>query len=265
MNFENLNKMINYIEENLTEKIDYNELSKIVGEPKQILQRIFVFLTNMTITEYIRKRRLQNAFEDLKLEDVKILDLSLKYGYESDIAFTRAFKAMFGMTPSEVKKAKDEKYKLMPIIKFNKDFEKMEFNYKIKDIEEIELYCFETEATNYDDLLYKIRELYRFLKETGIHKKLKASKMYGISIERNEQLKYLVGSKEKMKNTIKYIIPKGKYAIFEVGSREQKDITKLENNIYLTWKESSKIELDYDFSFEYYEEENCFLYIPIKA
>ena len=61
MNFEYLNQMIKYIEEHLTENIEYKELAKIVGISEYNLQRIFVFLTNMSISEYIRKRRLSRA------------------------------------------------------------------------------------------------------------------------------------------------------------------------------------------------------------
>ena len=66
MNFEYLNEMIEYIEKNLTEEINYNKLAKIVGVSEYSLQRIFMFLTNMSIAEYIRKRRLSKAFEELK-------------------------------------------------------------------------------------------------------------------------------------------------------------------------------------------------------
>ena len=66
MNIDNLNQMIEYIDQNLTEKIDYNQLAKIVGLSTQQFQRIFNYLTDMSVSEYIRKRRLSMAYEDLK-------------------------------------------------------------------------------------------------------------------------------------------------------------------------------------------------------
>ena len=60
MNFEYLNQMIKYIEDNLTENIEYKELAKIVGVSEYNLQRIFTFLTNISLAEYIRKRRFFN-------------------------------------------------------------------------------------------------------------------------------------------------------------------------------------------------------------
>lgn len=103
MNFEYLNQMIKYIEDNLTENIEYKELSKIVGVSEYNLQRIFTFLTNISLAEYIRKRRLSKSFEELKTTDIKIIDLAVKYQYNSQISFARAFKSMFGITPSECK------------------------------------------------------------------------------------------------------------------------------------------------------------------
>lgn len=65
MNFEYLNQMIKYIEENLTENIEYKKLAQIVGVSVYNLQRIFMFLTNISLSEYIRKRRLSKVFEEV--------------------------------------------------------------------------------------------------------------------------------------------------------------------------------------------------------
>ena len=78
MNFDYLNSMIKYIENNLTENIDYKKLAQIVGVSEYSLQRIFIFLTNISLSEYIRKRRLSRAFEELKTTNIKIIDLAIK-------------------------------------------------------------------------------------------------------------------------------------------------------------------------------------------
>lgn len=87
--------MIKYIEEHLTENIEYKELAKIVGISEYNLQRIFAFLTNMSISMYIRKRSLSRAFEELKTTNIKIIDLAIKYNYDSSMSFSRAFKQYF--------------------------------------------------------------------------------------------------------------------------------------------------------------------------
>ena len=104
--YEQLNKIIDKIEENLTEKIDYKELAKIIGTSSYTLQRIFVFLTGITLTDYIRKRRLSRAAEELLSTNIKIIDLALKYQYDSPISFSNAFKKMHGISPQNLRKNK---------------------------------------------------------------------------------------------------------------------------------------------------------------
>lgn len=102
--YENLNEIINKIEENLTNKISYTELAKIIGTSSYTLQRIFTFLTGITLTEYIRKRRLSNAAEELLSTNIKIIDLALKYQYDSPISFSNAFEKMHGISPQKLRK-----------------------------------------------------------------------------------------------------------------------------------------------------------------
>ena len=264
MNYEYLNNMIKYIEDNLTENIEYKKLAKIVGTSEYTLQRIFIFLTNMSLSEYIRKRRLSSAFEELKTTDTKIIDLAIKYKYDSQISFARAFKAMFGMTPSGCKTNNIE-YKQFPIITFsNNNNTCEELNYEIKDIKEIKLYCIGISAKTHDDLLYNIRKLYSDIEKTGLYKKINEKGMYGISICKKDQYLYYVGSEDKYDHTTQFIIPAGKYAIFSVNSREQKDIVKKENKIYTQWLQSTNYDIDHEFNLELYTDTNCYLYIKIK-
>ena len=264
MNFEYLNEMIKYIEDNLTEDIEYKELAKIVGVSEYSLQRIFTFITNISLSEYIRKRRLSRAFEELKTTDIKIIDLALKYRYDSQISFARAFKSMFGITPSECR-TRNLIYRQFPIIKFNNINNSCEeLKYEIKNIEEIKLYCFETRANNHEDFLYKIRQLYKRVKEKGIYEKLNKKGMYGICICNEDEYIYLLGSKAIYDKTQEFIIPKGKYVIFSVNSREQKDIINTEKAIYTQWLKSTEYNIDEEFNFELYTTNNCYLYMLIK-
>ena len=94
-----MNNVIEYIEDNLTQPIKYESLSKIVGCSVYEFSRIFSFMAGMSVSEYIRRRRLSQAVFDIQNGSEKIIDIALKYCYESPAAFTRAFKELHNTTP----------------------------------------------------------------------------------------------------------------------------------------------------------------------
>ena len=98
-----LKDVINYIEENVCDTIDYEKAAKIVGTSVFHFQRIFSFLTGIPVSEYIRRRKMTLAAFDLQQSDVKIIDIALKYGYETHSSFTRAFQQFHGVTPASVR------------------------------------------------------------------------------------------------------------------------------------------------------------------
>ena len=264
INYDNLNKLINYIENNLQNNIDLNSLAKIVGVSTNSLQRIFIFIAGISITDYIKKRRLSRAFEEIKNTNKKIIDIAFQYKYNSTISFDRAFKKSFGITPLKCRKSQVE-YKLFPIITFNKKEIYQSVNYKIKHIDENELYVYKTEATMHNDLLYKIRELYNDLQKNNIHQNLKKEEQYAISYYKNGTYYYAVGSKTKYTSKEKIKIPSNNYIMFEVGTRKQKDIVNVKNKIYSEYINSTNVVIDKNYTVEYYIGDNCYLCMPIIA
>ena len=99
--------LIEYIENNLCEEISYKKLSQILGVNEYTMHRIFLFVTNYTVSEYIRKRRLSMSTLDLIKGKEKIIDIAIKYNYDSSQSFSRAFKSMMGFLPSEINKNKN--------------------------------------------------------------------------------------------------------------------------------------------------------------
>ncbi len=94
---------IDYIESHLTDAIDYNQLARKACVSNFYFQRIFSALCGYTIGDYIRFRRLTLAGNDLLNSDLKIIDIALKYGYETPESFTRAFTKFHGTTPSQAR------------------------------------------------------------------------------------------------------------------------------------------------------------------
>lgn len=99
-----IQKAINYIEEHLTEEIDYEEVAAQSFSSGFHFQRVFSILCGFTLGEYIRNRRLSQAGAELTGQDVKVIDVALKYGYESPDSFAKAFQKFHGVTPSEAKR-----------------------------------------------------------------------------------------------------------------------------------------------------------------
>lgn len=100
------NDTVNYIETVLDGEIDEKKISSLSGYSYPMFSRLFSMLTETTLSEYIRSRRLTEAAIDLRDTDEKIIDIAMKYGYESPDAFGAAFKKFHGFTPSEVKEGR---------------------------------------------------------------------------------------------------------------------------------------------------------------
>ena len=94
---------INYVEEHLLEEIDYEEVAKQSFSSSYHFQRVFSILCGHTVGEYIRNRRLSLAGAELQNEKVKVIDVALKYGYDSPDSFTKAFLKFHGITPSNAR------------------------------------------------------------------------------------------------------------------------------------------------------------------
>ena len=101
---DRMNKVIDYVENNLNSEIDSNEISKIMACPFNVFQRSFIQITGIPLSEYIRCRKLTCAAYELQNTDDKIIDIALKYGYQSSDAFSVAFKHVQGVAPSMVRK-----------------------------------------------------------------------------------------------------------------------------------------------------------------
>ena len=95
-----LNEAVNYIEDNLDKDISIEKAAQIACCSSYHFQRMFSYIAEVTLAEYIRKRRMTLAAFDLQHTDEKIIDIALKYGYESPTAFNRAFQGVHHISPT---------------------------------------------------------------------------------------------------------------------------------------------------------------------
>lgn len=99
-----IQKALEYIERHLEDETDVSEIARQAACSPFYFQRIFGLLCGITLGEYIRNRRLALAGSELMNSDSRVIDVALRYGYESPESFTRAFTKFHGITPSEAKK-----------------------------------------------------------------------------------------------------------------------------------------------------------------
>jgi AraC family transcriptional regulator len=98
-----MNECIEYIENHLQKKIEVEKLAQLTYSSKFHFQRMFSMLTGVTVAEYIRKRRLTLAAQELSNAKEKVIDVALRYGYETPESFSKAFRRAHGVSPSQVR------------------------------------------------------------------------------------------------------------------------------------------------------------------
>ena len=96
---------IDYIEDHLDKEISYDETARIACCSTYYFQRIFSYVSGISLSEYIRRRRMTQAAFELQRTDSRVMDVALKYGYSSPTSFNRAFQSVHGITPLAAKNA----------------------------------------------------------------------------------------------------------------------------------------------------------------
>lgn len=132
---ENLNRALAYIEENLAGDIDFQQVERLALCSEYHFRRMFSFLAGISLSEHIRRRRLTLAAFDLLHSDARVIDVAVQYGYGSADAFSRAFAALHGVSPSAARAA-GQALKAFPRLTFQITIQgASEMNYRIVDKE----------------------------------------------------------------------------------------------------------------------------------
>ncbi|UFJ39471.1 AraC family transcriptional regulator [Brevibacillus humidisoli] len=130
---KNMNQAITYIEENLANEIDLREAARLALCSEYHFKRMFSFLAGITLSEYIRRRRLTLAAFELTHSSMRIIDIAIKYGYSSPDSFARAFQSLHGVTPSEARNS-GPSLKAFPPMTFQLSIKGgKEMNYRIEE------------------------------------------------------------------------------------------------------------------------------------
>lgn len=135
---DKLQDIIDYVENHLQrseEQIDNEEISKIAECSFEFFQKVFSYMNGISFAEYIRSRKLTLAGYDLKSTDLKVVDISYKYGYDSPTSFTKAFQLFHGVSPREARMQKVE-LKVVPKMQV---IERHEYSWRIEQKESFRL------------------------------------------------------------------------------------------------------------------------------
>jgi len=260
--YKALNELTEYIDNHLEEKIDYKKLARILGVNTYTMQRIFSLLTNITLADYIRKRRLSSAGEDLYKEKIKVMDLAMKYGYDNATSFSRAFEAFHGIKPSRV--TTKTNLKIFPRIILEEKNKSLEpISYEIIEMDSMVLYGTYIKTNN------KIikKDAPNFFAQT--EKKYAA---YGnvnyamVTYEDEERLEcnaYWVLYTKPIPNLKKITIPKNKWLKFKINSQETIDIQRISTQFYMEFLPSCKYNIANLPELEYYHDNKTDFLVPL--
>ena len=138
-----LNSAVAYIEENICDDIELEKISSVTNYSPYHFGRIFYYIADMPLSEYIRKRKLSLAAMELQTSTIKVIDLAVKYGYDNADSFTRAFVKQHGATPTEARLS-GVVLKIFPPITFQIKIQGVQaMNWRIEEREAFEVFGIE--------------------------------------------------------------------------------------------------------------------------
>lgn len=238
-NIDKLNDVVKYIETNLTGEISLKKICQILCVNEYTLHRIFSFIAGITLTEYIRNRKLSMAGLELLNSDMKIIDLSIKYGYDSPVAFSRAFKRFHNINPSQVKH-NSTYLKSFPPFSFANDFTpNISLNYKIQEKGGLTFYTI-FEKCDLSDLKNVAPKLWKDAELNDDYKLLFDETAYGIIEYDNyfpfpKTVKYHLASSKRFVGSSKFTVPESTWAVFNVENRNSESMANLSMYVYKNW------------------------------
>lgn len=234
-NFEIISKTINLIEINLLNNLTIKNISSQLYLSNNHLQNLFIAYTDFTIYDYIKRRRLTEAAKKLLSSNLSILDISIEYCYNSQEAFTRAFKKIFQITPAKYRKENKHRFYCY-CERLNHNIITLKANYNsysktptITYVHDIYLYGKEKIMKFSQALPEKI--ISEFVKNNNSNTILYSIFKYNCLFEElnpHSICCFFIGEPTQNKNLVNYIIPAGKYAIFKFYGHL--------NNLWLVYK-----------------------------
>lgn len=285
---ERINDTINYIENNLDKDISYDEIEKISVCSIYNFQRMFSYIADRPLSEYIRNRRLTLAAFDILNSKDNIIDIAMKYGYTSHDSFTRAFQKFHGVLPSKVRTG-TVMLKSCPKTSFQITIKgECYMNYQIEKWPALTISGIKKKVKT-DEAFQVIPKIWDTAGRDGTMKKLfellmkadmRPAGLLGVSVGgqwgESEEMDYYLGVTTHVDVTeCKEVtapsqmdqlkLPKATWAIFKANGPLPESVQDIYKKFYTEWLPNSGYELDDLPVIEcYFQDERQEVWIPIK-
>lgn len=251
-----INKAIEYMEEHLTEQVTTGDVADHVNLSVFHFHRAFTMFTEMSPADYLRKRRLSQAGAELVNGDEKVIDIALKYGYETPESFSKAFTRFHGISPMQAKKGSPIQFMSRYTVKIAIEGGQI-MEYKIEKMEAMELLVrsktFHAETSE--------TEIPKFWDEYLADEECRKVPCYlGVCTQQKtggDEFKYGIGCKASDFNGVPagfeiVRIPEYTWAVFKCKGPSPDAIQKMWDHIYKEWLPVSEYELIPDYDIENY-------------
>lgn len=247
---ESIQKAIDYIEEHLLEDLMIESISRQANASAFHFQRTFTILTEISIGEYIRRRRLTLAAQEISSTNGKVIDLAYKYGYDTPEAFSKAFRRQHGVSPSEARKymGKLKFYERLMIQVILKGAKPVKYNILERDSFQLIGIKQEFSLVNEENLI-GIPKLWEKVNSNGTGDRLaklnngQINGLLGVcvdkrNVEKSETMDYWIGAEYAGKVHEEFstlTIPASKWVVFEVHGPMPDSMQQAWKRIFSEW------------------------------
>ncbi|MBP2242402.1 AraC family transcriptional regulator [Cytobacillus eiseniae] len=254
---ESLQKAIDFMEEFILDDLSIERIARQASTSEFHFQRTFAILTDVSVGEYLRRRRLSLAAQELSNTDHKIIDLAYKYGYDTPEAFSKAFRKQHGITPSEARKniGKLNCYNRLVIQVNLKGAEPM--RYKIVERDRFQVVGIKQEfSLKNEENVKGIPKMWDMVNGDGTIDRLaklnngEINGILGVCVDKRinqsvQSIDYWVATEHKGEGTEDFLtleIPASKWGVFEVHGPMPDAMPKVWKQIFSEWFPSNQYE-----------------------
>lgn len=269
---------IDYLERHLEDDIDMNAVARAASSSKFHFQRMFHIVTGVTVMEYVRRRRLTLAAQDLATTKAKVIDIALKYRYETPESFAKAFQKMHGVTPSVARQ---------PGVQL-KSYPPLTFHITLKGDKNMDYKMIKQEAfqvvgksirvsTKFGENFTSITALWEQSRQDGLLEQLERlaenDVIYGICMDfdlEHDEFSYMIAIQKPKSGAVPAElevrdIPASTSAVFECEDTQPQSIRKVWERIFTEWTPATGYEHEDAPQLEVYDFDgkSCDIWIPV--